>query len=378
MAVIDVVAGARPNFVKIAALFAVADKFRHLQLRLIHTGQHYDFSMSDVFFRDLRLPIPDVYLGVGSAPHAQQTARIMEQYGSQIERCRPDLCLVVGDVNSTLACALVAKKEAIPVAHVEAGLRSFDRSMPEEINRVLTDAISDHLFVTEDSGVENLLREGRPAESIHLVGNLMIDTLLRMLDSAQELHYYREFQLERRNYVYVTLHRPANVDDERQLEKLISQLGWLAQQIPIVFPIHPRTRSRLASLNGIHSKLPRTAHLIEPVGYLQSLCLLANAKAIITDSGGLQEESSALDVPCLTLRDNTERPLTVTHGTNTVVGRDEWELFRRTVKIILQGNYDKRNRIHLWDGKAADRILQIIDADLAAGTSYLKARNLAQ
>ncbi|MGA2085548.1 MAG: UDP-N-acetylglucosamine 2-epimerase (non-hydrolyzing) [Terracidiphilus sp.] len=360
MAIVDLIAGARPNFMKAAALFAVAPQFPTLEIRLIHTGQHYDALMSDVFFKDLGLPDPVCHLGVGSGSHTVQTARIMEGYEKWVEQHRPDLCMVVGDVNSTVACRLVAAKEHLPVAHVEAGLRSFDRGMPEEVNRVITNAISDLLFVTEQSGIDNPVREGHSNEAIHLVGNVMIDTLLRMLPRVRELDSYRSFGVESGSYAYLTLHRPSNVDDPQHLAEICRQLAWVAEQMPVIFVVHPRTRARLASLHD-RVFLPPSLKLVEPFGYLDSLCMTANAKMVVTDSGRLQEETSALGVPCLTLRENTERPVTVVCGTNILIAGN-WPLFRERVTQI-----DSRKAVHeccqipYRDGHAAERILRICE-----------------
>lgn len=358
---IDVIAGARPNFVKVAALFAVAQEFPGLALRLIHTGQHYDYSMSGVFWDELGLPEPVSHLGVGSGSHASQTAEIMIGYESCVKADRPDLCLVVGDVNSTIACALVAAKERILVAHVEAGLRSFDRTMPEEINRVLTDSISDLMFVSEPSGMANLEREGRLSANTHLVGNTMIDTLIRMQPRIEELDAYRAFGMNVGEYAYLTLHRPANVDDHDMLGNICQQLIWLAGKIPVLFPAHPRTSKQLEE-TGLRDQLAQCKHLhlIEPVSYLESLSLTMHALLVVTDSGGVQEETTALKVPCLTLRENTERPITAEAGTNTIIGRD-WRLFRDTVESVLNGQYKPgANKIAYWDGQAGRRVLDIL------------------
>jgi UDP-N-acetylglucosamine 2-epimerase (non-hydrolysing) len=358
---VDVIAGARPNFMKVAALFAIAADFPTLTLRFVHTGQHYDFKMSDVFLQELGLPEPDRHLGVGSGSHAHQTAEIMKGYEAWVTESRPALCLVVGDVNSTIACALVAAKLGIRIAHVEAGLRSFDRAMPEEINRVLTDSISDYLFVSEPSGVANLADEGRPASAIHLVGQVMIDTLLRMLPKAEALHTYKTFDLPDGEYAYVTLHRPSNVDEPAALTAIVDQLGWVAQRMPVIFPVHPRTRARIESA-GLQSVLGdiRNLRLVDPVGYLDSLSLLKHAAVAITDSGGLQEESSALMTPCLTVRENTERPITIAEGTNTLIGHD-WALFRRCMEQIMDGAYKRpAGAIPYWDGHAGRRIMTVL------------------
>lgn len=360
--IVDVVAGARPNFVKIAALFAVAGDFPALELRFIHTGQHYDNAMSDVFLQELRLPKPICHLGVGSGSHACQTAKIMEGYENWVQADRPDVCLVVGDVNSTLACSLVAAKECVPVAHVEAGLRSFDRSMPEEVNRVLTDCVSDLMLASEPSGVENLAREGRPPSQIHLVGNVMIDTLLRMKAKAEELDIYREFGLEPERYVYLTLHRPSNVDCEETLADIAAQIMWLSKRMAVAFMVHPRTRKRLEA-TGWHKRFEQTTNLrlLEPLSYLQSLSLMLHSRLVVTDSGGLQEESTVLRIPCLTLRESTERPITVEQGTNTVVGR-HWGMFRECVERVDKGDYlGAPNEIAYWDGNAGSRIMKLLE-----------------
>lgn len=359
--IIDVIAGARPNFMKVAALFAVADRYPALTLRLIHTGQHYDANMSDVFFQELELPEPDQHLGVGSGSHATQTAAIMTGYEQWINAHRPDITVVVGDVNSTVACALVASKAGIRVAHIEAGLRSFDRSMPEEINRMVTDSISDLMFVTEPSGVINLAREGHSAESIHLVGHVMIDTLFRMKPKAMKLSAFETFGVQPNKYAYLTLHRPSNVDDAAHLNEICEQIMWLAGQTKIVFPIHPRTKARLEAA-GWYARLQQieTLRIVEPLGYLTSLSVMLTAALVVTDSGGLQEESSALGIPCLTLRDNTERPITITEGTNTLIAGN-WALFRTCVESVLAGKrHAEESPIPYWDGKAGVRIMNML------------------
>lgn len=362
--IVDVIAGARPNFMKVAALFAVADRFPSLQLRLIHTGQHYDANMSDVFLDELGLPMPVKHLEVGSASHAVQTGEIMRRYEEWVNENRPDVCLVVGDVNSTVACALVAAKAGIRVAHVEAGLRSFDRAMPEEINRVLTDSISDWMFVTEQSGVTNLARENRPPDGIHLVGHVMIDTLFRMKPRAEALDIHTAHGVESGGFVYVTMHRPSNVDDADTLATITERLCDIAARVPLVFAVHPRTRARLQSF-GLHDTLANCpgVHLLEPVSYLESLSLMMNAQFVITDSGGLQEETTALGVPCLTLRDNTERPVTLHEGTNRLIGHD-WALLDASVSAILNGTYPMPpSGIPYWDGLSGERILRILLRD---------------
>jgi len=321
---------------------------------LVHTGQHYDARMSRVFFEDLGMPQPDVYLGVGSGSHAEQTARVMVEFEKICLDRRPDWVLVVGDVNSTIACALVASKLGIRVAHVEAGLRSWDRGMPEEINRVLTDAISDSLFVHSPEAVGNLVREGVPEERIHSVGNVMIDSLVTHLERAEEV--YRSELAARfpdRGYGLVTLHRPSNVDDAEKLGGFVSVLERLASELPLVFPIHPRTRSRLSQDGG---RPLRGLELVEPMGYLEFLGVMNHARLVVTDSGGIQEETSFLDVPCVTARDNTERPITVDLGSNVLAGSDPEAVYRAA---LGQLESPKRAReIPLWDGRAAERILE--------------------
>lgn len=346
------VVGARPNFIKMAPIVLEMKK-RGIPQMLVHTGQHYDPQMSQVFFDELGMPKPDVDLGVGSGSHAMQTARIMLGFEPILLEHRPDLVVVGGDVNSTIACALVASKLGIPVAHVEAGLRSFDRTMPEEINRVLTDHLSDLLFTTEPSGNENLRREGITESKIHFVGNCMVDTLRRHLDRALARAPWQSFGVAPHEYGIVTLHRPANVDDAQQLEKILMALDKVAQQVPLIFPVHPRTIQRIGKR--------RTAlQLTEPLGYLDFLGLMARARLVLTDSGGIQEETTALGVPCLTLRPNTERPITLEQGTNHLV-RDAAEIVA-AVNEILNATPRTSHIPTLWDGQAAVRVVNIIQA----------------
>jgi UDP-N-acetylglucosamine 2-epimerase (non-hydrolysing) len=356
------VAGARPNFMKIAPLL------RELRLRprfetcLVHTGQHYDAAMSENFFRDLGIPEPDLNLGVGSGSHGAQTAQVLEKMEAVLGERRPDALVVVGDVNSTLASALAAVKLGIPVAHVEAGLRSFDREMPEEINRVLTDAISDWLFVTEPAGEENLRREGVAAERIHFAGNVMIDTLRAHLERARQSDVLARLGLAAGGYGVLTLHRPSNVDEATSLRRLFGVLEEIHAELPIVFPVHPRTRASIARL--LSGETPRL-HLCEPLGYLDFLRLMADARLVLTDSGGIQEETTVLGVPCLTLRANTERPVTLTQGTNTLVGADPATIRAEARKILDGGG--RRGRIpERWDGQAAARIADVLEQALAA------------
>lgn len=356
------VAGARPNFMKIAPLLREFLERDGFSARLVHTGQHYDDAMSADFFRDLGIPEPDVNLGVGSGPHGEQTALVLRKIEQELIERRPDAVIVVGDVNSTLAAALAAVKLQIPVAHVEAGLRSGDRAMPEEINRLMTDAVSDWLFTTEPSGDENLRREGVPPDRIHFVGNVMIDTLLANAERARELDIPARLGLQPGQYAAVTLHRPSNVDDPARLRELISTLEDLHRKLPVVFPVHPRTAAALEalSLGG-----PPAFRALEPLGYLEFLGLVADARLVVTDSGGLQEETTALGVPCLTLRETTERPITVAEGTNTVVGLDTG-LLQHEIDRILKGE-GKAGRVpDRWDGRAAQRIVDVLERDLKA------------
>jgi UDP-N-acetylglucosamine 2-epimerase (non-hydrolysing) len=325
---------------------------------LVHTGQHFDPSMSDIFFEQLGLPRPDVNLGVGSGSHAAQTARIMQRLEPVLVETQPGMVVVYGDVNSTVSAALVCAKLPLPLAHVEAGLRSGDCSMPEEINRLVTDRLADLLFTPSADADENLRSEGIPPERIHLVGNVMIDSLLRLLPRAQECWQGLQPRLPPGPYLLVTLHRPSNVDDPRQLSRLVDSLGSLADRVNVLFPVHPRTRQAMTR-SGL--SVPPAIHLMEPQGYLDFLALQAHAAAVITDSGGLQEETTCLGIPCLTLRENTERPVTVSMGTNTLVGADPSRL-PAEVEKILAGNSKKGRVPPLWDGHAAERIANILNA----------------
>jgi len=359
------VVGARPNFMKAAPVMAALAKRNDVSQILVHTGQHYDENMSNVFFGQLGLPEPDLDLGVGSGTHAQQTASIMTRMEEVLMDDRPDLLLVYGDVNSTVAAALTCAKLLIPIGHVEAGLRSFDRAMPEEVNRLITDQLSDLLFTPSRDGDENLLREGIAKEKIHFVGNVMIDTLVRLRKAAledvvrnqlEEKHTFLADVLRDR-YGLVTLHRPSNVDNPDTLSKITGTLQLISEELPIVFAVHPRTRQRLADMK-MESSNP-SLFLIDPVGYLEFLFLQHNAAVVITDSGGIQEETTFLHVPCLTVRENTERPVTVDMGTNKVVGLDSGRL-RGEVDKILRGDAKNGEIPPLWDGKAGERIAAII------------------
>jgi len=353
------VCGARPNFMKIAAL---VDAFRasgRIRTCIVHTGQHYDERMSKLFFQDLGIPKPNVNLEVGSASHAVQTAEIMRRFEPVVLAEKPDWVVVVGDVNSTIACALVATKLGIRVAHVEAGLRSFDRTMPEEINRLLTDAISDLLLVSEPSGLANLKREGVADGKVHFVGNVMIDTLMKNRARADACRILEEMDLRPRTYAVVTLHRPSNVDEPGTLEQILAAFEEISRELRIIFPMHPRTRKnmekmgfseRLAGMSGFQTP--------EPLGYLEFLKLMSDAAIVMTDSGGIQEETTILGVPCLTLRENTERPVTITHGTNRLTPPTTAEILTGYREQVTK-KWDAPPRPELWDGKAAERIAQV-------------------
>ncbi len=349
------VVGARPNFMKAAPVLRALAGCGCARQTLVHTGQHYDFNLSETFFKELDMPAPNFNLQVGSGSHAEQTADIMRRFEPVVLDCRPDVVLTYGDVNSTLAAALVCAKLQVPVAHVEAGLRSFDRSMPEEINRLLTDQIAELLFTPSQDGNDNLAREGIPQSKIHLVGNVMIDTLARMLPCARA----RAPKHLPKRFVLVTLHRPRNVDDVEWLGHVLRVLARISEAMPVIFPLHPRTRARLsaADLNGDgHGGL----RFSEPLPYLEFLALQTRAALVITDSGGIQEETTFLGIPCITVRENTERPITVTMGTNTLVGRDPMRLCAE-VERVLAGAHKRGQVPPYWDGHAAERIAAVID-----------------
>ena len=323
--------------------------------RLIHTGQHYDAKMSDVFFQDLGMPKPDVYLGVGSGSHAEQTAKVMLGIEPVIEREKPDWCVVVGDVNSTVAAALTAAKLGVKVAHVEAGLRSFDRGMPEELNRLVTDALSDMLLTPSPDADENLIAEGKPRSAIRRVGNVMIDALDQHLAAARALEVPRRLDLQQGNYAVLTLHRPSNVDEPKQLARLLELVSQVTAHMPVLFAVHPRTRARLDEAARARP-LPTGLRLVDPLGYLDFLGLLDSARLALTDSGGIQEETTALGIPCFTLRENTERPITIVEGTNRLVGSDP-EKLRAALAEALAGPARIDRRPALWDGHAAERVV---------------------
>ncbi|HUI66727.1 MAG TPA: UDP-N-acetylglucosamine 2-epimerase (non-hydrolyzing) [Nitrospirota bacterium] len=355
------IAGARPNFMKIAPIYRESTKHEEIVCKIVHTGQHYDYAMSQSFFDDLELPAPDYFLNVGSGTHAVQTAKIMTAFEAVCETEKPDLVIVVGDVNSTLACSIAAKKLQIRVAHVEAGLRSFDITMPEEINRMVTDAISDDFLVTEESGIENLLREGKPQESIHFVGNVMIDNLLYQVDKlnngtvdTQKFGVYALKQ-EQKRFAFMTLHRPSNVDNCETFQGIVSALNEIAENLPIIFPVHPRTQKMADQFNIEFSE---RIILLPPLGFIESLFLWKDAEVVFTDSGGLQEETTALSIPCVTIRDNTERPITVKIGTNVLSGTTRARIvnaYRESLKKKAHASVPPK-----WDGHAAERIWFIL------------------
>lgn len=361
------VVGARPNFMKVAPVYRSLAALGASQL-LVHTGQHYDINMSDVFFQELGIPAPDINLQVGSSSHAQQTAQIMQCFEPVVLRHNPDCVVVYGDINSTVAAALVCAKLHVPLAHVEAGLRSGDRTMPEEINRLVTDQLADLLFTPSLDGDEHLAKEGIPKSRVHFVGNVMIDTLVRMLPAARQIAL---LDIPER-FVLVTLHRPSNVDDLEWLSEAISLLGDISSHIPVVFPIHPRTRGRLEAL-GMNMDSNPALIFSQPKPYLEFLALQSRAMVVVTDSGGIQEETTYLDIPCITVRENTERPITVTEGSNVLVGRDLNRL-RSEIEIALRRDRKTVSAPALWDGQAAGRIASILMAANAAFTAPVHPR----
>jgi len=391
---IILVVGARPNFMKIAPLVRAIERHNCLaaspetaiEYLLVHTGQHYDFNMSDSFFKDLRLPEPHIYLGVGSGTHAEQTGKVMIEFERVLLKEKTDLVVVVGDVNSTLACTLASVKLNIPVAHVEAGLRSFDRSMPEEINRLVTDALATYLFTPSPDGDENLLKEGIPAEKIYRVGDIMVDSLFFHLEEAKRSDILPRLGLLKGSaansdsvvpYALLTLHRPSNVDEEESFQKIVAALEQIGKKIPIIFPVHPRTKKQLESFGlrdrvrfhekGKDSELSSPGiHGLDPLGYLDFLSLMIYARLVLTDSGGIQEETTVLGIPCLTLRDTTERPITLKEGTNVLVWNDTQKIVEETFKI-LEGRGKKAKIPEYWDGKTAERIIKILVEDSFKG-----------
>lgn len=369
MKTLFLVAGARPNFMKIAPIVRALQAHGGLSFKIIHTGQHYDREMNDVFFEELGIPAPDVFMAAGGGSHAQQTGKIMTAFEELCQAQRPDAVLVVGDVNSTLACSIVAKKLNIRVAHVEAGLRSGDMTMPEEINRLVTDSISDWFFVTEPSGVAHLQREGKADVAIHYVGHVMVDNVLYQADKLTRTDtagfetsaYKAAHTTNGGRYGVVTLHRPSNVDSAEMMTRIGSALKTIASELPLIFPVHPRTRG---SLEKFGIDLGSNISLIGPQAYMAFLNLWKDAALVLTDSGGLQEETTALGVPCITIRENTERPVTVDEGTNVVAGTDPVRIVAETRKV-LRGEGKQGRRPHLWDGKAAERIVAVLATELA-------------
>ncbi|WP_215224744.1 non-hydrolyzing UDP-N-acetylglucosamine 2-epimerase [Echinicola shivajiensis] len=356
---IDLIAGARPNFMKIAPIIDAIKEAQksgeEISFRLIHTGQHYDKNMSGSFFEQLGIPEPDVNMGAGGGSQAEQTAAIMVGYEKLLQEEKADLCLVVGDVTSTMACAISAQKLHVPVAHVEAGIRSGDWSMPEEINRMVTDSITNYFFTTSEVANQNLRRSGIEEDRIFFVGNTMIDTLLKHRPRFQKPAVWNEIGLEEGNYFVMTLHRPANVDQEEKLKELIDEIVNHSNSLPLVFPVHPRTRKMLENLGISHERL----HMVEPLGYLEFNYLVQRAKCVVTDSGGITEETTVMEVPCMTLRDNTERPETITHGTNELLGTDP-KAIAPAMQKLFSGDWKKGKGIEKWDGNTAERIIQAI------------------
>jgi len=348
------VIGARPNFMKAAPVWSAINRMTDFEQLLVHTGQHYDKLMSDIFFNELQMPVPDYNLNIGSDTHARQTAAIMIKFEELVSNLKPDLVLVYGDINSTVAAAMVCAKTQIPFSHVEAGLRSFDLRMPEEINRLITDRLAEILFTPSKDGDDNLINEGTPKSKIHFVGNVMIDTLVKLLPKADKPDKFRDLN----QYVLVTLHRPSNVDNIKNLKNILNNLLEVSLSIPVIFPIHPRTKQVLID-NNLNYDSSSNFSLIEPLGYLNFLGLMKNASAVITDSGGIQEETTYLGVPCITVRENTERPITISLGTNQLIGKDYHKL-PNLVSTTISGRKKTNTIPPLWDGKASERIAKIL------------------
>ncbi|MEE9442387.1 MAG: UDP-N-acetylglucosamine 2-epimerase (non-hydrolyzing) [candidate division Zixibacteria bacterium] len=357
---IMLIIGARPNFIKAAPLMrelsAHTEKFDPF---LIHTGQHYDHNLSQLFFEQLKMPQPDIYLGVGSGSHARQTAKIMTGLEEEFEKNRPDLVIVFGDVNSTLAASIVTSKMCLKLAHVEAGLRSFDNTMPEEINRIVTDRLSDFLFITEKSGSENLHKEGVSEDKVFFVGNIMIDSLVKNLELARESKIIEQLGIKAKEYAVLTLHRPANVDNKDRLDILLKAIGEVSQKLPVIFPCHPRTKNALSKF-GFNFESNDNFKIIDPVGYLDFLNLQANARLVLTDSGGIQEETTYLQIPCITIRENTERPITAEVGTNVLAGL-EYDKIIKAANNVFNGKHPKGRIPDLWDGHTAQRIIKTLE-----------------
>lgn len=357
-----IVAGARPNFMKIAPLCREFGKHKKsFKVKLVHTGQHYDFEMSESFFKDLKIPKPHVHLNVGSGTHTVQTTKVMTAFEEVLLKEKPDLVVVVGDVNSTLACSLVAAKLDIKVAHVEAGLRSFDRGMPEEINRIVTDSLSDYLFVSEESGCQNLKKEGVNGKKVHFVGNTMIDTLLSNMPKITKSSILKNLKLEPQSYAVLSLHRPSNVDSKDSFLEIYDVLKAITKKIKLIYPIHPRAKKMMQvhGIDGLFNSLENLS-IIGPLGYINFMQLVKNSRFALTDSGGIQEETTVLRVPCLTMRENTERPVTIEKGTNVLVGRNKPRILRKINVILNGGNLNGKKAPRFWDGKTAQRIVKIL------------------
>jgi UDP-N-acetylglucosamine 2-epimerase (non-hydrolysing) len=357
---IALVVGARPNFMKSAPLLRQLQKFPELfEAQLIHTGQHYDYELSQLFFEQLKMKEPDIFLGVGSSSHANQTAQIMIKIEELFIENRPDLVVVFGDVNSTMASAIVASKLCIDMAHVEAGLRSFDNTMPEEINRIVTDRLSEYLFVSEDSGLNNLKNEGVSDDKVFLTGNIMIDSLISNFEKAKSSEILNQLSLKPREYATLTMHRPANVDNESTLGQFMDILISIGRKITVVFPCHPRTRNKLEEFELLNSVDKNAVKIIEPIGYLDFLKLQSESKFVLTDSGGIQEETTYMKIPCITLRENTERPATIEIGSNTLTGLDSAKI-NDAIDQIMDGSYKTGNIPKFWDGETSNRIVDIL------------------
>ena len=354
---IIIVFGTRPNFVKVAPLIPLIKKIKKIESSLVHTGQHYDYKMSKQFFNQLQISKPSIFLNVGSSSHANQTAQIMEKFEPICVKIKPDFVMVIGDVNSTLACSLVAAKLKIKIIHLEAGLRNYDRSMPEEINRLITDCLAEYLLTPSLEAGQNLLKEGVKKEKIHFVGNIMIDTLLKYLPLSKKSKILDKLNLKSKQYILITLHRPSNVDDKKNLKLILFNLQKTAKKIKIVFPVHPRTLKNIKKYDL--NKLLNNIKIVEPLGYLDFEHLMINSKAVITDSGGIQEETTVLNIPCITIRDKTERPITVTKGTNVVVGLNMKKL-NFYIYQILKNKWKKSIIPKFWDGLTSKRILNIL------------------
>ena len=357
--IIDLIAGARPNFMKIApiidAINTAQSRGEKIKYRLIHTGQHYDQNMSDSFFKQLSIPFPDINLNAGSGTHAEQTSAIMIGYEKILRGVKTDICLVVGDVNSTLACSIVAKKMGLLVAHVEAGIRSFDLSMPEEINRMVTDSITDYFFTTSETANKNLTKAGINEDRIFFVGNTMIDTLLKNQKLFVKPKLWLELQLENKNYFVMTLHRPGNVDNEKNIKNILSEIDANSNNIPVIFPVHPRTQKKLYELRFLYPNI----YFIPPQGYLEFNYLVERSLAVITDSGGITEETTVMNIPCITIRNSTERPETVEIGTNELIGDDPKDI-QFMLKKLFSGKWKKGKIPKYWDGRAAQRIIDYL------------------